>query len=1077
MLRKTSKRFLSIVLAAAMLLSMMPFAAFAADGSENTGANDTTVEETPAATELPPADENGVITLTEDVTLADTISIENNTIIDLNGHTLSSSKTEGVFIDIKSGGALTIRDSIGTGLVRVTETNETPLRCVQVQANATFTLEGGTIENTNTAFEATQVISNYGTVNIKDGTVKGVTCIFMFNPSRRNADWANAQAVCNVSGGNIEGIPATTYNGQETTSGQNVKDLNWCYGITIYGPGVAADGNVDNSKAILNINGGKISAGQGIGTNASSGRYAGYTINMTGGTIDGTTKGTGMYLPAIGVTNISGGVITGAQGIRICAGDLNVTGGTIEGTALSDGTDLISGGSGGTNGAIVVGKASNGYVGDINVNISDSAQIINNTEKENPDDIAPAIVVSDKNMADSTSQKIINPDGGESSQTFTYADTVINMNINSTINGDVVKISNLSSDNTQDGGNTNLDITDATINGNIVNQSVTSVNIENTTVTENIKNSSSGSILLNQSTVKGTVSNNEEGQTAIIGSNVGNTEGSTTIIDSKVNGVPVEDTTSDNVEAYVNATPYATLKEAVNAANNGDVVRLVKDITVTTPSVEDGSGAITITKDIVLDGNDKTITAGTGFTGVKGRHVINIVNPARNVTIQNLTINGQSGENAAARSGINIYTDTTDTTDKTKVTLNNVTAKNCSTYGVTACGKSVDLVLNGLTTSGNGWGGVNIDSRLGAVDLTVNDANINDASSIVFDTKEGMSAPTATINGGNFEFIVFNDGAEDSKLTVNGGTFATGEGPAGTVNIGDYLGEDVVYDPSTGQVSDYVEPPYTGKYSYEIFTKVGDNGTLDVEQYATEGDEVTFTVTPGEAYMLDEMTITSNGKDVDVTDNGDGTYTFTMPSGDVKINVTFTEDPDWEPTPDMPFTDVNENDWFYDVVLYAYENGLMTGTSADTFEPNTATTRGMIVSMLARLEGVNSAPDAGFSDVNASDWYATAVNWAASAGVVNGFEDNTFRANDPITREQMAAILYNYADYKGMDTSARADLSGYSDADAISSWATEVLAWANAEGYVNGMTATTLDPQGSATRAQVAAIFERFLEA
>lgn len=117
--------------------------------------------------------------------------------------------------------------------------------------------------------------------------------------------------------------------------------------------------------------------------------------------------------------------------------------------------------------------------------------------------------------------------------------------------------------------------------------------------TENIKNSSSGSILLNQSTVKGTVSNNEEGQTAIIGSNVGNTEGSTTIIDSKVNGVPVEDTTSDNVEAYVNATPYATLKEAVNAANNGDVVRLVKDITVTTPSVEDGSGAITITKDMI----------------------------------------------------------------------------------------------------------------------------------------------------------------------------------------------------------------------------------------------------------------------------------------------------------------------------------------------------------------------------------------------------------------------------------------------------------------------------------------------
>ena len=276
------------------------------------------------------------------------------------------------------------------------------------------------------------------------------------------------------------------------------------------------------------------------------------------------------------------------------------------------------------------------------------------------------------------------------------------------------------------------------------------------------------------------------------------------------------------------------------------------------------------------------------------------------------------------------------------------------------------------------------------------------------------------------------------------------------------------------------QPPYTGKYSYEIFTKVGDNGAIDVDRYATEGDKVTITVSPDEAYMLDDMTLTSGGKDVEVKDNGDGTYTFTMPSGDVKIEVTFAEDPDWEPEPEepaMPFNDVDENDWFYDVVLYAYENGLMTGTSADTFAPNTATTRGMIVSMLARLEGVTSAESAGFTDVADDDWYATAVNWAANEGIVNGFEDDTFRPNDVITREQMAAILYNYADYKGYDVSARADLSDYADAASISSWAEDVLAWANAEGLINGMTATTIDPQGATTRAQTAAMFERFLTA
>lgn len=296
----------------------------------------------------------------------------------------------------------------------------------------------------------------------------------------------------------------------------------------------------------------------------------------------------------------------------------------------------------------------------------------------------------------------------------------------------------------------------------------------------------------------------------------------------------------------------------------------------------------------------------------------------------------------------------------------------------------------------------------------------------------------------------------------------------GTVSAGN--GYDVVIG-EDGTITVYKEPEYTGKYSYEIFTTVGDNGAIDVDRYATEGDEVTITVSPDEAYMLDDMTVTSAGKDVEVTDNGDGTYTFTMPSGDVKIEVTFAEDPNWEEEPAMPFVDVDENDWFYDVVLYAYENGLMTGTSADTFAPNTATTRGMIVSMLARLEGVTSAESAGFTDVADNDWYATAVNWAASEGIVNGFEDDTFRPNAPITREQMAAILYNYADYKGYDVSARADLSDYADAASISSWAEDVLAWANAEGLINGMTATTIDPQGATTRAQTAAMFERFLTA
>ena len=244
--------------------------------------------------------------------------------------------------------------------------------------------------------------------------------------------------------------------------------------------------------------------------------------------------------------------------------------------------------------------------------------------------------------------------------------------------------------------------------------------------------------------------------------------------------------------------------------------------------------------------------------------------------------------------------------------------------------------------------------------------------------------------------------------------------------------------------------PYTGKYSYEISTDIGDKGTLSVDRYATEGERVTITVSPDDAYKLDDLSVTAHGKDVELTANGDGTFSFTMPSADVKITATFAEDPDWT-EPEEPATDVSDTE----------------------FAPEATTTRAMIVSILARLENVTSAEDAGFADVSAGDWYATAVNWAASAGVVSGTGDGNFSPNAAITREQLAAMLMNYSAWKGEDVSARADLSAYSDQP--STWATETMSWAVAEGLISGVTADQVQPQASATRAQVAAILQRFL--
>ncbi len=178
---------------------------------------------------------------------------------------------------------------------------------------------------------------------------------------------------------------------------------------------------------------------------------------------------------------------------------------------------------------------------------------------------------------------------------------------------------------------------------------------------------------------------------------------------------------------------------------------------------------------------------------------------------------------------------------------------------------------------------------------------------------------------------------------------------------------------------------------------------------------------------------------------------------------------------ELPFTDVSEGDWFYDPVVYVYSQGLMTGTSATTFEPNTSLSRAMLVAVLHRLEGSPAASGGDFTDVADGDWYAQAVNWAASVGVVNGFDDGTFQPNTAITREQLAAILRNYAAYKGLDTSASGDLSTYTDADSVSDWAKESVEWVVGSGLIGGYEDSTLRPQGTTTRAEVASVLQRYL--
>lgn len=199
----------------------------------------------------------------------------------------------------------------------------------------------------------------------------------------------------------------------------------------------------------------------------------------------------------------------------------------------------------------------------------------------------------------------------------------------------------------------------------------------------------------------------------------------------------------------------------------------------------------------------------------------------------------------------------------------------------------------------------------------------------------------------------------------------------------------------------------------------------------------------------------------------------------VKLDANTTVYAKWTEAPvsGLPFKDVKTADWFYNDVKYVYEKGMMAGTAADVFAPNATTTRAMIVTILYRLEGSPAVTGTNaFVDVPAGQWYTDAVNWAAANQIVKGTSATTFAPNDSITREQMAAILYRYAQYKGYDVTKRADLSGYSDNGQVSAYAKDALAWANAAKLINGVTNTTLAPQGNATRAQVSAILHRFCD-
>ena len=574
------------------------------------------------------------------------------------------------------------------------------------------------------------------------------------------------------------------------------------------------------------------------------------------------------------------------------------------------------------------------------------------------------------------------------------------------------------------------------------------------------------------------------------------------------NGQVVVDTSSGNVVASIGSVGYTTLHDAIKAAKTGEnkTVTLLSDIKVTSWNM------IWNMQGITLDGDNNTLTINaiesgenhdavfhskgdntfkdliidlSGVTTSSAAQGSRAFSAAPGDTFSNVTIKGNKHISYGITVGGTTATDETLSIDNCKfenvgigvydssdggknkvddLDITNSTFTNCGIVGVI---RVEDTTFTGNTVTNSNELSLAITD---AGKATVTDNTFQDAGKIWFAGAD-LGKVTFTQNKVLGSTIVSTDQAKDgtnlnvSKNYWGGG--APGDKTTGTNFTGEnvyYLrpamqDEDLnTYVPSTPDTPSYggsSEP--SGDYIVSVDRVSGGKVTVNPGR-ADKGDEVTVTVKPNDGYELDELVVTdSKGNEIKLTAKSGTKFTFTMPSGTVDVKATFVKIDAGSVLDD--FTDVNPDAWYAQAVEFVVEEGLMTGTSATTFAPDTSMSRAMIWTVLAAYNSYNTS--------GGNPWYAPGQQWA----MVNGVSDGT-APNSSITREQLAVMLWRAAGSPETSES----LSGYADASSVSDWAVEALAWAVDNGIISGMGGSTLAPQATATRAQVAVMLTRFVD-
>ena len=584
-------------------------------------------------------------------------------------------------------------------------------------------------------------------------------------------------------------------------------------------------------------------------------------------------------------------------------------------------------------------------------------------------------------------------------------------------------------------------------------------------------------------------------------------------------------------------TYYATLAEAIEKAKPGDTIKLVRDIenAMDTEGAPNGTAAYTIPAGVTLDGGGHKITASSNWKATS--HPIIGVKGAT-TTIKNLTIDGsgKSGHGINVWSGsdpkanVKVENVTINNTATAGMVVNNstVTASGLKTkgnvWGAVNVDKGASFTLTGtgnelkenvqvysedagesgskITVEGTGLKEVksyekNKNSGLKGYTYYTDDVSklgeaYNATTNTVYEDADDALDKAST---GETVQIVKNAILESGGATVDAGV--TLQVPAGVKLTGDLINKGTIdldgtidgnvtnegtidYDGKitgtlTNQNGGKVEYPYVPPVipTYKTTVEECEGGSVVASpSSAREGQKVTLTVKPQAGQELKSLKVTDKDGDAVTLTKVEGGYTFNMPKGGVTVTAVFGCDGTGD-CPSKNFTDLGENQWYHEYMDYAVEKGLLEGTSPTTMEPNATLTRAQLAQILYNLEGKPQVQgDLDFTDVAEGKWYYAAILWANQEGVVDGMSPDTFAPNEDISRQDLALMLYRYAG----EPTVTGDLDGFKDAGQVGDWAEEAITWAVEEGIIDGMTPTTLEPTGTATRAQAAAMLQRFLE-